>query len=352
MVDRNYCMSSYLTFRYVEDKEKKFAENLDIIEYIPVNEGDKIICNSSEEIERALKDLLQKKLNEDKKNIIKPALLLSGGIDSAILASYVPKQTKCYTAKCVAPNAIDETIRAKQYCESYGLEHVVVDITWDDYLDSIDYLMLNDGCPVNSNEPQIYKLVKEAQKDGANLILFGDNADMAFGGLNELMSKDWTYDEWIKRYTYLDPIRVIKEPKSMQYVFDKYRIGNNDIDYIKFIDIEFSRTSSGAYYNAFRNAKIDAFDPYAYMKMSEKFDLQRIRNGENKYYLRELFKKRYPDFEVPEKIAMPRAVDYWMKDWKGPIRDEFLENCIDGLTGKQKFQVFALERFLNLIEGR
>lgn len=34
----------------------------------------------------------------------------------------------------------------------------------------------------------------------------------------------------------------------------------------------------------------------------------------------------------------------------GPIREEFVPNCIEGMTGEQKFLVYSLERFLNLIE--
>ena len=55
--------------------------------------------------------------------------------------------------------------------------------------------------------------------------------------------------------------------------------------------------------------------------------------------------------EIPEKIPMARPMDIWMKDWSGPVRDEFLPRCICGLTGEQKFMVYSLERFLNRIEG-
>ena len=88
------------------------------------------------------------------------------------------------------------------------------------------------------------------------------------------------------------------------------------------------------------------------MKMGKPLDLDRVRSGDSKYHIRDLFRKRYPGRELPEKIAMPRAVDEWMADWKGPERDEFIPGCTEGMTGKQKFQVFALERFLNLIEGK
>ena len=84
-------------------------------------------------------------------------------------------------------------------------------------------------------------------------------------------------------------------------------------------------------------------------KESLPLDLRRVRSGDSKYLLRDLFRKRYPGLEVPEKIAMPRAVNQWMKDWEGPKRAEFIKGCADGLTGEQRFMIYSLERFLNLI---
>ena len=40
-------------------------------------------------------------------------ILLSGGIDSAILASYLPAGAEAYTIRFVAPGAIDETYVAR-----------------------------------------------------------------------------------------------------------------------------------------------------------------------------------------------------------------------------------------------
>lgn len=54
--------------------------------------------------------------------------------------------------------------------------------------------------------------------------------------------------------------------------------------------------------------------------------------------------------EIPEKIAMARAVDIWLADWEGPKRAEFKDDCIEGLTGEQKFLIYSLERFLDLME--
>jgi asparagine synthetase B (glutamine-hydrolysing) len=344
IVDKKYCMSSFLSFRYVVDENKVFAEGISHKNLELTPECDKIACNTAEEIDAAIKKQL------DQIDLSQVGILLSGGMDSAILASYMPKGTRAYTAKCDAPNAVDETGRARKYCEINGLEHVIVDITWDDYQKNIDKLMLSDGCPVFANEPQVYRIVQKMKEDGIDYVIFGDNADMAFGGYDRLLSKDWTYSDWKERFTFVNPFNVLVEAENMDVVYSDYKIGENDIDYIRFMNEIFASSSSGAYVNAFKTGEMKYLDPYAKMKMGMPFDFNRIRNGESKYLIRELFKMKYPQLEVPEKIAMARAVDYWLKDWEGPKRSEFKENCINGMTGEQKFLVYSLERFLNLIE--
>lgn len=344
MVDKNYCMSSFLAFRYIVDQNKTFKEGMEHDDYIPVADDKLIACGTAKDIDYQIKSMLEKL------DLSNAAILLSGGIDSGILASYMPKGTKAYTARCSAVGAIDETERAKAYCDYYGLEHVIVDITWEDYLENIDKLMLNDGCPVFANEPQVYKLATVIKDAGAELIVFGDNADMAFGGYDGLLSKDWDYEGWKNRFTFVKPEYTLKVPTDMDCVYQDYKIGENGVDFLRFMYKIFASSSSGAYINAFKQADLAYFDPYAYLKMKDPLDLARVRAGESKYLLRELFRMKYPEIPVPEKIAMPRAMNQWMADWTGPTREEFLPHCTDGMTGEQKFLVYSLERFLNLIE--
>lgn len=51
------------------------------------------------------------------------ALVLSGGIDSAILAKFMPKGSIAYTFKCVVPGVqvTDETVIASKYAQECGL---------------------------------------------------------------------------------------------------------------------------------------------------------------------------------------------------------------------------------------
>lgn len=313
------------------------------VEFKPVPDWEKTACKTINDIENSINSQLKKIDSE------RTALLLSGGIDSGILASYMSPGTVAYTVSSPAAAARLEIERAARVCKKYGLEQRIVEVTWEDYDACMDRLMRHDGCPIFANEPQVYALAKKVQADGFDTIIFGDNADMAFGGYDRLLSKDWSFDEWVERFTFIMPERVLIEPAKITDVYERYRTDEKEIDYIRFMNEVFAASSSGAYTNAFDCLGMKYLDPYAVMKMADPLDLSRVRSGDSKYLLRKLYRTRFPGFDIPEKIAMARAVDVWLADWEGPKRKEFKKDCIEGMTGEQKFLVYSLERFLNLM---
>ena len=71
--DKNYCMSSFLSFRCIVDNNKEFKEGIHHYTYIPVNPEEQIACHTSEDIGKSIEEQLK---NIDLSNA---ALLLSGG---------------------------------------------------------------------------------------------------------------------------------------------------------------------------------------------------------------------------------------------------------------------------------
>jgi hypothetical protein len=60
---------------------------------------------------------------------------------------------------------------------------------------------------------------------------------------------------------------------------------------------------------------------------------------------------RYPDIPVPSKVPMPRPVDSYFSSWQGPQREEFRKDIqISDYSGNQKWQLWCLERFLDIYE--
>ncbi len=341
--DKNYCASSFLALRFIFDEDKTFKEGLKrTVLRLPSDDG-RIPCYNVTDIDKNIKSII------DDCDLSHVALLLSGGIDSGILASYMPKGTKAYTIHNESKKNDLEVARAAKICQLNKLEHKIIEVTWQDYLNIMDKISLDAGYPVFGNTPQLYYGVKAAIDDGAKFIIIGDDADSVFGGYNLLLSKDWKYNDFIKRFMFIDPEKVLKHPVDMGYVFEPYKLDNDGIDFIGCIKYILNISTGVAYYDIFNYFNIPAIDPYSKLKMGMPLDLARIRNGEPKYLLRELYKEKYPTREIPEKIPMARPMDLWMANWQGPKRDEFIPNCIDGLTGEQKFNIYSLERFMNVL---
>lgn len=344
MVDKKYCMSSYLAFRYIEKDGTDFYEGLKHSNFTPVPDNQRIIVKTSDEIGNAIEEFLNEKKDR------KLGILLSGGMDSAICASYM-KGEDAYTFRFLNGDfQKEELMRAEYYAQYYGLNLHYVDIDWNTIVENLDLVMQAKSAPVHSIEPQILQAALQAKADGVEMMVIGESSDLIFGGMDGLLSRDWTFDEFMERYIFTEPGDVLVEPDNMSYLFERYRQGDK-IDFLSFMNNVFSIESSSSYLNAFAAADMPYVDPYARLKMAEPLDLYRVRNGEPKYLIRELMAKRYPEIPVPNKVPMPRPVDAYFATWEGPKRPEFLHNLdMSKFSGNQKWQIYCLERFLNMYE--
>lgn len=342
MIDLNYCMSSFLAFRYIIDDNADFYSGLKHQVYKLIPEEKRILVDDEKDVDHAIRQQI------DKLHGRKVGLLLSGGMDSACLAAYL-SGCDAYTFRFLGGKyQQDELRRAEQFANSYQMNLHYVDIDWNTVETHLVDVIRQKGAPVHSIEPQVYQAALQAQHDGIEVMVIGDAADYVFGGMDGLHAKDWTYEEFKKRYIYVDPEEVLNTPVDLEYAFEKYRQGDK-IDFIglmhEYTDIE----SYASYANAFKTAKMDYLDPYEVLKMSKPLDLQRVRNGDSKYIVRALFRMKYPNMTVPQKNPMPRPVDEYFANWEGPKRKEFRSDIIlDNYSGNQKWLMYCLEKFLNM----
>lgn len=346
IVNKEFCMSSYMAFRYIEKEGVDFYDSTYHENFKPALISEMTYVSTPQQIDEAINNVFVPLKKE------RLGILLSGGMDSAILASYM-SGSDAYTFRFAEGKFQSEELqRAEFYAEYYRLNLHYVDIDWDVVEKHIDSLMLAKGGPVHSIEPQILHAALQARTDGVQRMIVGESADLIFGGMDGLLAQDWNIEDFIKRYTFTNPQDVLKNPVDMRYLFERYRMGNK-IDFLKFMDEVFSIESSGSYLNAFGVAGMPYTDPYAKLKMAIPLDLHKVRNGESKYLIRQLFAMKYPEYPVPNKIPMPRPVDEYFKDYTGPIRQEFREDIdLSKLTGNQKWQIWCLERFLNLMDSK
>lgn len=349
MTNKDFCLSSYIAFRYICQDSMDFADGIRHKLYQPIPAAQRIGVETPADIDREIQRQMDH-LYATHHNI---GILLSGGMDSAILAAYLRPGSHAYTFTAQGTTVFDaDTERAAYYCRRFGLIHHLIDISMDDYQQFTPLVMKTKCAPVHSIEPQIYKAAIQAKADGVDLILVGESSDLIFGGMDGLLAKDWTFNEFCQRYTFLDPQLVLTHPVDMTPLYEHYRQGQY-IDFMKFMDEVFSIESSSSYLNAFQTAQMPYYDPYAILVMTQPLDLQRVRNGEPKYLIRALYAMKYPELPVPDKIPMPRPVDKVFKHWTGPTRPEFRDDIpMDRLTGNQKWQLWCAEQFLNSLEDR
>lgn len=345
MSAKDYCMSSYLMYRYVFDVNQRFYDDVRV--NITSLDFERKSVKTSDELINVLSEMVERETSDGK-----AAIALSGGMDSAILAKFMPEGSKAYTFRCVVPGkkVIDESGQAAVWAKEHNLEHEVIDITWEEVKSAADTLMIHKGAPIHSIETQIYLAALKARKDGASRFIFGENADIIYGGMDGLLKKEWLFGEFMDRYMYVNPYHVLRNPEIILEPFQEFE-DNGYIDGYNFINKYFRQEALGTYNNACETAGIQFVGPYSQTCFGMPIDYSRIRAGETKYIVREAFYKLYPGAEAPDKIPMPRPVNEWFENWTGPVRDEFYPHCTDNMAGDQKWMVWALERFLDLLEG-
>ena len=347
MTDRDFCLSSYIAFRYIWKDGVDFCEGFQHTNYRPIDDDQRIAVSTSEDIDREI----QRQFDDLYAKYDSIGILLSGGMDSANLAAYLRPGSHAYTFNSASGEFNADVERARVYCKKWQLQHHLIDITMDDYERYTPIVMRHKFAPVHSIEPQIYKAAELARQDGVQLMIVGESADLIFGGMDKLISPVWTFDAFVKRYTFLDPQLVLTHPVDQSEVFERYRQGEDGINVMRFMDEVFAVESSGSYLNAFGAAWMPYYDPYAKLVMADPLDMERVRGGEPKYLVRGLYALKYPELEIPFKIPMPRPVDAVFRDWKGPQRPEFRRDIpLEQLPGNQKWQLWCAEQFLNMLQ--
>lgn len=346
-IDKCLALSQYLAFRYVFDDVVFSSKQIGKRQhYKRIPNDAKTLVGSAEDTDIALRNTFRMISHE------KLGILLSGGMDSAILATYMPKGSDAYTFRFIGGEfAQDELERAEMFAKYCDLNLHYVDIDWNIVEGCVDICMHHKGAPVHSIEPQLYNAAKQAKADGATMLVIGDGADYVFGGMFGLYGKNWSYDEFVKRYIYIDPKDVLVEPSDINPIFEPYRLGPNSIDFIRLLDEICVDESYASYDNALEAAEMCFIDPYDHLKLSHPLDLSRLRNGDPKYIIRELYRMRYCDLPVPQKNPMPRPVDKYFAEWAGPVRPEFKKNIdLSSYSGNKKWLLWCAERYLNIIE--
>jgi hypothetical protein len=278
-------------------------------------------------------------------------LLLSGGIDSAVLAALVAPGTPCFTIAFDVPDAIDESSAAAAYAARWGHPHRVVRVRWQDYLDEADALMAVKRSPLHAIEVPLHLAARTARSVGVETLLVGNGADSNFGGLDKLLAVDWTFDDFVRRYCFADPTKILTDPRDVTAYFAPYRTPSG-IDVQAFLHEVHGQGIVQSFETAIGAAGVEIVAPYETVCHRGPLDLARIRAGEPKYLVQAAFRELYGAEHVPAKIAFARPTDVWLAGWAGPSARADLRHDLDlrGAGGEERWLVWCLDRFLDLLE--
>ncbi len=347
-VDRHFCISSYLAFRYVVDPIAAWAPG--VVPGLPdLDAATQVAVESTEDVGRLLRSLVEAEVAARADGEV--GILLSGGIDSAILAGMLPEGTKAFGIRFLADGALDETVQARRYAEAKNLDFRVIDVTWDDYELDAPTLMQNKRSPLHAVEVGLFKAARAAVDAGVRTLVLGNGADSTFGGMDKLLSRDWDFDSFVRRYTFIDPQTAVVRPVSVLSEYERYRIPAG-IDFVSFLKRTHGIGIIQAFDNAIGSAGCASLEPYESLRLSGGLDLARIRSGEPKYLLQPLFRSMYPEIEPPAKIPFARPMDLWLADWAGPRRPEFRPDLdLSAFVGDRRWILWCLESFLDQLDA-
>lgn len=340
-----FCVSSFLAFRYVVDPAAEWRPGCKPA-FPETSAQGQIPVETMEEIEAQLRAIIAGKLSPT------TGILLSGGIDSAILAALLPAGTRAYTIKFNADRFLDESIQARAYADRLGLRHTVVEVDWQDYAAFGAALMRRKKAPLHAIEAALHKAARAARADGLDTLIVGNGADSTFGGMDKLLSRDWTLEEFYRRYTFVDPFQALREPVDLRSVYQPYLKADGFIDVQRFLKTVHGLGIIQSFECAIHSAGLALLEPFEQLRYVRPLDLARIRAGESKYLLKALFRRLFAGMEPPEKIPFARPMDTWLADWTGPGRPEFKAGASwSSFTGDQRWLLHVLEQFLDLLDA-
>lgn len=339
-IDDAYCSSAYLALRWVPRPNCRWSNaRTPVFPELPCGRRHTVL--TADDVLRELGRIVEESCSRQK-----VGLLLSGGIDSAVLAALAPRGTPTFTIHFDSATVTDESPRAASYAALAGHPHHVVTVNWKDYEASLPELMRSKGAPLHAVEVGLFRAAERAAAQGIEALITGNGADSTFGGLDQLLGRDWTFDAFVERYTFLRPAVALREPVDVSSAFEPYRRGAG-FDVQGFLKTVHGDGVTQAFTSAIACGGCGMVAPYEDLLLGTPLDLGRIRAGESKYILRQVFQRLYPSLPLPQKIAFARPMEAWMSDWAGPSRHEFRADIdVRGMTGEQRWLVFCLDRFL------
>ena len=266
------------------------------------------------------------------------ALLLSGGVDSCSLATFLPRGSACYTV--VFPElGQSEAPDAGRYVPE-GCRHEIVTVTWADYEREHDRLAASKGYALTGIEPAVLVAMKRAKADGYSTVMTGMGADINFGDLgrlNAFTNRERLWRAYLKWH--VDPVLALREPHDASAALNQFTRLDGSVD-----AREFSLTLAWgdvlAVDNAARVAGVRHVAPFATRAATN----DTAKPG--KPLIRAMHARNTGrPWRLPKR-GFRRPMSKWLANYE-PTREEFI-TPLPALRADQRFYVYSLERWLGM----
>lgn len=174
---------------------------------------------SIEEAQSELLYILEESIKMRKSSLptVRPALLLSGGIDSSLLCRILRNEDhiKAYTASFddSINSGLDESCSAQKIADYYGVTLEVIKVNLDQFKDNMLMMQRSSDEPMaNKSYPVADYLIGRAVFDGNNTIYTGDGGDELFMGYPRYQRMNKIQ----KIYNHFHPIEALFKPSVIK----------------------------------------------------------------------------------------------------------------------------------------
>lgn len=355
-------ITSFLTFRHPLSVLKDYQYSYSM-EYN---------CNDIEfeHMKTEARTLFSNAVSNEMEKFDKPAVMMSGGVDSVFLAVLMKrlnpdKKIKTYTAKF---DGDTESIRAMEVAKHFHLSNTIIEIEPNDYLDLDRYLnplIRLKKEPLHPNEIALAKTESKAKEDGCDVVFSGEGADDVFGGYSKLLTLYKTgndlnqlldfyrYFSLNKREQIINPEFLVDDVKMLDKIIGTkfYSIDNKNRMFY-FIQRIHTPGLLKRGVNASRLSNLDCIFPYVEKNLVSYVNnlpfKYKISDTISKFILREIAMEYLPhEYAYASKHPFPVPFDSWMKNignWN-LSRELFCSNNISTFSGWEKWMLINLNNW-------
>ncbi len=170
-----------------------------------------ITIDSQEEALRVIESSLQESIEKRLMGDVEIASLLSGGVDSSLIAAMTAKlgsRLKTFSLGYEGYKQYDERKYAKEVASHIGVENIDIELSKEAFFENLDTVTYALDEPINDPAAiPLYMLFKRVKEEGIKVVLSGEGADELFLGYRQYFeyldiqkAADLQHKNWLKKY--------------------------------------------------------------------------------------------------------------------------------------------------------